>query len=154
MRQTRAALRAEGIHIDEDSSSSSDVGPSLRASTRTKRAPLGEIEANSLEQATPSEQLAAQEQQDEIVMAVSKKPAGKGKGGRKPRAKKAKRSEEQEDEEPAPVVVLDDEREATASPACERASEEMNGEVDEARGMLAPSSDMPVQGNRRWLTGS
>lgn len=137
MRQTRAALRAEGIHIDEDSSSSSDVGPSLRAGTRTKRAPLGQIEANTLEQPTPSEQLAAQEQQDEVVMAVSKKPVAKGKGGRKPRAKKPKEPAEREIEGPAPVVVLDDEREATASPASERASEEMNGEVEvEARGTL------------------
>ncbi|KAF2809631.1 uncharacterized protein BDZ99DRAFT_463416 [Mytilinidion resinicola] len=116
MRQTRSALRAEAIHVDD----SSAAAVPLPFTPFKERAPLGEIAGNT----------AVIEVEKGEEMAQGKK-AKAAKGGRK--GKKGKKAEEEIEVEQQQAVVLEDERQAAGSPASDGAVEELakegNGDV-------------------------
>lgn len=113
MRLTRAALRAEAIHIDENETFDGTT-IALPPTSCKARAPLGEVAGNTTQEAVED-------------MAMPKKGAAKGKGGRKAKGKKGKKAEENEE---AQVEVLEDDRLAAGSPASDQAVEELRKEYN------------------------
>ncbi|KAF2491067.1 hypothetical protein BU16DRAFT_142711 [Lophium mytilinum] len=112
MRQTRSALRAEVIHVDDSSS----AAVPLPFTPFKERAPLGEIAGNT----------AVAEAETGEEMAQKKVKAAKG--GRK--GKKGKKMEEEVETEQQQAVVLEDERQAAGSPASDGAAEELAKEAN------------------------
>ena len=113
-RTTRAAARAQEDIVTDYAITERAVETPLPPSPGKDREPLGELTPNSVDG-----------QSGKFVEADP--PAKKGKGGakgKKGKGKKGSKKEKKTEEEPEPEVV-EDERAATASPASERASEEL-----------------------------
>jgi hypothetical protein len=119
MRQTRSALRAEAIHVDDRAA----IATQLPLSPVKERAPLGEVAGNT--------KIGEVEKGEKMAKA---KRARKGKG------KKGKKVEAEVSVEQQQDVVLEDERQAAGSPASDSVAEELAKQNNGGKSGIAQSA--------------